>query len=644
MTTTLPRKQSLQSESLMLPHAHHGLFTLRGLRTCLAFVGFLAVAGCVRNEALPGLSIWAADDFHPGTPRQEIDIGSTLYDPAAGRINLAGAANETLGLYLIVTADGADVPAVDIVLGDLESGDARIPAAAASLFRLHSVRVSRWPGWHIRLLDPSERVSVVPDVVVPADAPIGGLPADVTADDPLHVWMDVKLPPDVPAGTYDGALCVRSQGRIVQSVRFSLTVWPFAMPEDAGLVLMTAVDQSALFAQHVQQDGRPYAPDRIYVDNPRRAELESVLAAAMRLLESHGLSPTLPRLFPVARVDVDQSVSVDWADYDRVALGFLDGSRYDRRRPSPVWPIPFDASFPPPPSYGPLDSPTYAAIVRRYLHECAMHFDGLGALDRAFVTVPFASTPDAQGFRAVEHFGPLIRDAHPRLRRLVRLFPQDMNAYGWHGFPFRDVARQADIWCPPAQFCDPTLQPAGPLMPQAWWFQLDRPPFSGSLHITAPPVCTRVIAWQGYRLGVPVIDLGPANPPLSLTSDLTPQHCIQEHPELLLYPGTPFGLSAPVASMRLKRLRRGMQDVALLRLLEQQNLSHTAINLAEALVPLAGSSACGVHFADGAANAWIQDERWWRLARLVVADELTHRLESRPVAPSGSLRWQRLLA
>lgn len=642
--TTAFEEENPPSGSFMVPHNCHKPRIAHRFGTLLAGLGLLTIAGCMQNVTSPALSIWAGDDFHPGSPRQEIDVDSTVYDPVARRISLAGAVNETLGLHLVVMADGAAVPAVDVTLSDLESGDARIPAVAARLFRLHSVQVDRWPGWHIRLLEPDHRLPVVPDVVVPADAPVGGLPADVAADAPLHVWVDVQLPPDAPPGTYDGTLSVRSQGRTVQTVRLSLTVWPFAVPDDAGLVLMTAVDQTALFAQHIQQDGRPYAPDRIYVDNPRRGELESVLAAAMRLLESHRLSPTLPRLFPVAKVDIDQTVNVDWADYDRVVLSFLDGSRYDRRRPSPVWPIPFDASFPPPPSYGPLDSPTYAAIVRRYLHECATHFDKLNALDRAFVTIPFASTPDAEGFRAIEHFGPLIRDAHPRLRRLARLFPQDMNAYGWQGFPFRDVARQTDIWCPPAQFCDPSLQPAGPLMPQTWWFQLDRPPFSGSLHITAPPVCTRVVPWQGYRLGVPVIDLGPANLPLANAADPTPQRCIDEHPSLLLYPGTPFGLSAPVASVRLKRLRRGMQDVALLRLLEQQNLPHVAINLAESLVPRAGASACGVHFADGAPGAWVHDERWWRLARLVLADELLQTLE-RPTSPfRGSLRWQRLMA
>jgi hypothetical protein len=219
-----------------------------------------------------------------------------------------------------------------------------------------------------------------------------------------------------------------------------------------------------------------------------------------------------------------------------------------------------------------------------------------------------------------------------------------MNVYGWPDFPFRDVARQTDVWCPSAQFCDPGLQPAGPLVTQQWWLGVDRPPFSGSLHVTAPPVFSRVIPWQAYRLGVPAVDLGPANRPSADATALEPQRCIDEHPSLLLYPGASFGLPVPVASVRLKRLRRGMQDVALLRMLEQEGLSHVAVNLAEALVPRAGASACGVHFADGAPGAWVDDERWWRLARLVIAEELIRKRESPSGSLGDSLRWQRLMA
>jgi hypothetical protein len=277
-----------------------------------------------------------------------------------------------------------------------------------------------------------------------------------------------------------------------------------------------------------------------------------------------------------------------------------------------------------------------------------MHFDERGWLDRSYVTIPIEDGISAESWRAVCHFGAIMRTAHPRLRRLCTLFPQDMTTYGWHGFPRGDVAPFVDIWCPPAQFYDPALEPIWSAPDTRTWLRVDRPPFSGSIHIAAPPDATRVIPWQGFRLQCPIIATGCANERRMEATELTPQACIDRHPELLIYPGAAFRLSSPVASMRLKRLRRGMQDLAMARVLQQHELSHIAETIAESLAPFAGARAYGAHFADGRPGAWVTRPRWWALARLVMADELNRRIEGAGKAASEelaeTLRWRQFMS
>lgn len=613
----------------------------------IGLLAWIAAAGCKAPVGGTPVAIWAVDDIHPA---QEVTLHTgeaELFDPVLHRLTLAGAIDETLGFHLALSTTEAQIPELDVVPGDFVSGDARIPASTVQVYRLHTVRIERWPGWHIRMIEPQRRMPDVPDVVVPASAPIGGLPVTLPAGETLRLWIDVLIPAGTAPGSYRGELLVRSRQTPIDRIPVTLTVWPFLLPAVSDLALVAEVDPQSLAAHHIRFEGRAFAPERIPSDHPRQAQFDDLLTHAFRLLEGHKVWPVLRRLHPVVKIDAARQVVVSWDDYDRVVEGFLDGSRFFDRRPCPVWPIPFDETFPPPTGPNPLASPTHANVVRQYLRQCAEHFDQHGWLDRTYLVLPYAERPEPRAFQAVRHFGAIVRDADPRLSTLCHLFPQDMSSYGWVNYPYEDVTPQVDIWCPPAQFYDPSTLPSRVGKPAEMWYQIDRPPFSGSIHVAAPPTYTRVIPWQGRRLGARVIALGLANDPLPQDKMLTPQQCIQRNDSLLIYPGTAFGLSEPVASMRLKRLRRGMQDLAFVELAETLNLSHVSQTIMETLCPFAAAEAYGAHFADGRAGAWIEDPQWWRVARRVLADHLVRSVEGDSDAGSDAvapvIRWRRLM-
>jgi len=565
-----------------------------------------------------------------------------IFDPQARRVMLSGGLNEVVSFRLEARAPGK----IDLRVDAFATEDGRRLAGNVAVFRMHPVRVDRWPGWYMRRFVPAGRQALVDDVLVPADAPHGGLPAAVQSGRPLKLWVDVRVPRGTPPGVYTAPCALLVDGVPAENFEICLNVWPFVLPDDAGGVMLADIEQRSLFAHHVAYQGAPCAPDRIAAQHPAAAELEGVLNRTMQLLRDHRLTPQLPFLRPVVKFNADERVTVDWGDYDRVVAAYLDGGAFPDRRPLPLWRIPLDEDFPESSQDAAALSPLHARVIHGYLAAAAEHFADRGWLDRAYVQLPFGQRMNARAQAAARHYGYIASRAAPRLAVLSTLFPQDMTGYGWHGFRYEDLRDEVSIWSPPAQFFDPAAinQDLG----ASAWFTVDRPPFSGTTDVCAPVCDARVIAWQLRSARVQSVRLGTANAwPAPGDQPASPQDCVSQDRRVLIYPGTFFGLKEPVASVRLKRLRRGMQDLAYLALLNARGQEHIAETLTSSLAPFVGAQVYGVNFADGSKRSWVDDPRLWDMARQIMADELLARIDS---GASGStsdlpttLRWRRFM-
>ena len=145
-----------------------------------------------------------------------------------------------------------------------------------------------------------------------------------------------------------------------------------------------------------------------------------------------------------------------------------------------------------------------------------------------------------------------------------------------------------------------------------------RPPFSPSLSLCAPPVDPRAMAWQAFRYGMDGIVVPRANDwPDRPSASVMPADAAW-----LIWPGKPFGVAGPIPSIRLKRLRRGLQDVEYLRALKRLGDGEMADKIARALFHCGGSAAYEDHFADGCQWPWTADPELWDLARRLVADRI----------------------
>jgi hypothetical protein len=602
-----------------------------------AILGLILVctgSGC-NAPSKTGLDVFASADAF-GAPKTSVPIGDIqLYDDSSQSIHLTSAVNEVVGFYLRVKGNGR----MDVAVSEFQMSQHSRLANNVDIFRIHRIHPGRFPGWYVKRMEPSRRPRTIADVLVPARAPRGGLPAEIEDSDGVELWIDVRVPRGTAPGAYASNVNISINGKPSTQMPVTLTVWPFVLPDNTGSELIVDLDHEALFAHHVTLDGLPYHPPRVLEGSPKRVELSETVTATMRMLREHGLSPHLPKLLPIAKFDADQSIQVDWSDYDWLVEEFVDGGAYRSRLPSRSWTIPFDESFPPPPSYGSRSSPMYARLLKDYLASAARHFEDRGWLNRSYVRIPNADANAEEFAGNIAHYGYICRQADSRLRTLAIGIPQDMSEFGWHEFRQSDGKQFVDLWAPRGQFFDRNA-PIGGTM-----FALDRPPFTGSTSVYSPAVDTRVIGWQAQSSRVKGVLVGLANHWPDVGSEPTsPQACVEFDSEVLLYPGAYFGLNEPVPSMRLKRLRRGAQDGLYLYLLQEfRGKEHIARAVLDSLLYRFGADAYGAHFADGGIHAWCENPYAWEAARNICAQEMRtdDGAELGPI--EDALRWQQFM-
>lgn len=616
---------------------------------------------CVR-EPLREMSVRWKDAPRPqgAAPTEEPALLLTEDEPR-NVIRLSGARGETLSFQLRLDDIPPEADTVDMSASPLSGPEGELDPDCMTFFRAHPVRVASWPGWHLKYVPPDRRVRDPYDVLVPIGAPRGGLTRLCQAERPIQIWIDLAIPTTASPGRYEGRLMVQAAMCRPFEIPLQLDVWPFVLAPADDVGLLAWVDVEALKAEgwigesslppHVSENrssryaalgGASYAPST--VEPIQETRPETLLLECARQLSLHGVTPLVRGIYPKARMDAQRRLIVDWSAYDRV-IGLLIENLY--HSPNAIWALPADDAFPPRGDDVPLNSTVYLEVWKQYLAQCAAHFEALGLLNRTFVSLPSADPA------TVIQLGGYCRRADDRLSVAAALAP--LRETSVDGIASVDsepppagsshAVRPIDIWNPPARFYDPRIMRAEREQGRRTWMTLDRPPFSGTLSPAGSETDRRAIAWQARRLGAEWVDLGPvgtwAVAPKTANAERNPDVAANDSPPLL-YSGAPYGLSGPVPSARLKELRRGLQDVAYLRLLRERGLDHVAETLLISLVPFVGSDARNTSCDDGHRPSWPRDPRIWEAARRIMADELLRHDGQNDILPSD-IRWRRFM-
>jgi hypothetical protein len=148
---------------------------------------------------------------------------------------IAAARNEFEAFQVVVTGSARRVEATATAL------TGPTPAGATEPATLRGIHLYAEPLINITQASaPDGATGRFPDALVPAVDEITGqkrpaLPFDVRRGESRAIWVEVFVPSDAAPGFYTGSVTVSIAGRIAAVVPVELTVWSFTLPSTASL-------------------------------------------------------------------------------------------------------------------------------------------------------------------------------------------------------------------------------------------------------------------------------------------------------------------------------------------------------------------------------------------------------------------------
>lgn len=428
------------------------------------------------------------------------------------------------------------------------------------------------------------------------------------------LWVDIFVPLGTPAGEYSGALTVGPS-----KVPVRLEVLPLDLPRADAARLGTVNFGSLLTRGHEDRAGE---------------------RAWMQMAHAHGLSVEMLRPTPKVREDG----SIDWASWAERVGPYIDGSAFSAAEgyrgpreglPTTRWVVPLTDWWPDPATKAGLPSnpERWARTLKAW--EDFVAAKGWFDLPEATTWIVFINSldepHDPQTIESLAAYAPLLEAAKLDDRRRV-LFRVDGN-FGQRIQGYDD-ARMAEVLGPVTDLWNvhgaPWTIPWARLVKlrreqrdrvMAYFSNTSGEPSLPPTVIDAPLVGLRAWGWIVYRYELEGLlnweidywhESCPGNPRCSPGGKMNLEANLIFRAEAY---GGPKGV--PWASMRLKALRRGAQDAALLALLADK-APDTAGLIAAAAVP----HALGDQVPGRGRGAWSFDPRTYARARDAVLDRL----------------------
>ncbi len=337
------------------------------------------------------------------------------------------------------------------------------------------------------------------------------------------VWIDLFVPAEAEPGVYRGTVTVEAEGHDVKTGPIELTVWRFALPETPRSRTAFGVSEEAIAAFHGVALGS--------------AAFQALKHKYYELLVAHRAVPySLP-------VPVESAEAARYLNDPRVT----------------AFCVPY------------VDDEAALKKLAAYLRE-------KGWLKKAyFYVVDEPITKDQ--YDLLRGRAARIHAADPEFKVVVPYFrePAFATESGASGL----LTGACDIWCPKVHFYrEDFLTARQRLGEEVWWYVCWEPgaPYA-NLYVDMAGVDHRALFWQQayYRVqGFLYWNTTYWNPQTGTADPWTDMATVKNlSPTVygdgsLLYPGAKVGIDGPVASIRLKLIRAGLEDVEYLRILEER--------------------------------------------------------------------------
>jgi len=551
----------------------------------------------------PAVAVWAASDLEAVFPDSKAQQSNGIWNAGAdgGTITLKAAKNEYVAAQIVIRAEGKAVADVDVAVGPWQ-GLGKLPAQSVSLYRV----------WYVTVGGKEYPNQTIPFAAkYPFGAPfdIGSVKPGSAQETALYersrnqpVFVEILVPDQIAAGLYETKIDVTVAGKTARRITLKLTVWDFRLPGE----------------RHVRAYA-PFYPGYIvqgegvgYESVGRAKHITDPLWNMMRLYyclaHEHRLDTCESEMsHQTARAEWDRKTgrlqSLDWQNYDKYYRQvFATGEIFRDGVPSRCFelPHPFRGSTinhttdekAAPVAEGWSGEP-FRRLGSDLAAEIVRHFDQrkwpLQNTFLYFVDEPvgkLAYEIQRRFFRAVEEGG------GGRARIMLTAQPDPLVSAGQISWDFAAgwlspaanpalVEDCAHIWAPAAAFYDPGDMAWEQAHGRECWF------YGSPCRLSDPLVAVNaagLAAWK-YRVD------GMFQWVINFASGYQGHGFLDAYytdardgDGLILYMGKPVGVEGPVATLRMKALRRGLQDYEYCWLLKQAGRLDAADQIVASLV------------------------------------------------------------
>jgi hypothetical protein len=542
--------------------------------------------GAARNRSLP----YYAADSYGGPTTGKLRLASPIWDARAGKVTLRAGRNEFAAFQIVIENTGAEPLRRVRCEVAISAGPAKFDSGGnVRLFRQYYMHLARKFEDSWNMTGPSGKAFWYPEVLVPTELPgqspfaIPDAKLKVNGQRNQAVWVDLYVPHKQKPGAYTGSIRVVAAGVEPVQIDLALKVLPLTLPD------------KLTFWVDMMSSARPIAGHwRLGLKNPAHVkrylaiekEFYRIFAAHRCTLNMFPGCPTrekrtpeqviIPTFAPPLTGKGENIRVADWSKWDAHFGRYLTGEAFEGlpRGPRPVTHqfLPFSLGWPSNFQQYRGDRATYETEFKKILRDFAVHLAERGWTRTQFQFFlngkrKFGEPWDTDeptrksDYAALRYYGEMTRDAlGPRGKRKANIVyrvdigtPQRMpgeldevcdlrnvnyeayNRYGFFWSPFRRKQEAAgEIW---------------------WYYAADRA--NQRWARTDWSMASSLIwAWAMWDLDVRACCKCPVRNPATQWNYCT-----------YAYPGTEFGYDGPLPGLKLKALRRGLQDMEYLAML-----------------------------------------------------------------------------
>jgi hypothetical protein len=548
-----------------------------------------------------------------------------LVNPETQDIQLYGAGGETVAFLMILPSGDGSVRNLVIdpmarIDGDIAESSV-IEPARWRVYQVLNVPVATYDVYDAKLTSPSFLTpQSYPDPLLPIQANDAGrylVPENFQGVTVL--WVEVDVPLKSVSAEYAGTLRIESANKKIER-SVGLHTWGFDLPSP-GVDIFGLIDVPNIWVEH--EIGTLREPDRLVLppDIERTQKLADLVGQYARLLDENGIEPWLTNVFPKITGSDPATMFVDWTGYELLVKSIQKNSNRARQ----YWPVPADLYYPATQMYGPYSSGLYRQVLKNYLRQFDETFVRSGRIGRA-VAVPIWSDSfeeSAAIYPTVVDWSRAVRSANSSSTIVHPFVTADFRSMGWPGFkPFDSDLSTAGAICCDEKWLDPSSIESFRARGKAvWWRLASSDGMLPSLRVTYPSFYAQAIPWTAMRYDSSGVVLGSVN-----AWPATGGRSIDDYGKLggnvLVYPGRWFGSDQPLGSIRLKMIKRGLQDIAYIRALKNAGRGELADWLTKHLVRYAHADAFDGSIWTLRDDGLCNREQAWMLPSIIAGMEL----------------------